>query len=221
MKPSLLSIALAALSLPGAFISSAWSQTPVPQAPANTPSQGQLANYNGVVYDQGVPFLVRNGQVIRLDQVVIPAGQMLTQDGQFVPLPSQLTGPNSSAQINTGGNAPQSFNNNRRSGLAIQNGTLYLVVDGTANAVNAGAIPAGSMVNFQGQFVPVPALTPSSVNSQPANPNATNAPGRTIPGFTPPGAGTPGTVPPGFATPTAPRGATGGNVAPAAPAPRQ
>jgi hypothetical protein len=46
---------------------------------------------DGIVFHDGLPYLIRNGRALIIDSTLVPQGQILTNDGKFRPIPPTFT----------------------------------------------------------------------------------------------------------------------------------
>ena len=46
---------------------------------------------DGIVFYNGLPYLLRNGRAFLIDATLVPPGQILTHEGKYVPLPASYT----------------------------------------------------------------------------------------------------------------------------------
>ncbi len=78
-------IVVAALSL----TRTALPQSPAPDAPVDSAAKAAIPN--GVVFYNGLPYLIRNGRASLIDATLVPQGQILTAEGKLAPFPSTFT----------------------------------------------------------------------------------------------------------------------------------
>jgi hypothetical protein len=104
----------------------------------------------GVALANGTAYLVRGHRARPLTDASIPEGQMLTEDGQWVDIPAGL---GDLAHANAAAPAGAST---EESGIAIENGDVFLIRAGQAAKLDANAVPSGQMMTFDGNLEPLP-----------------------------------------------------------------
>ena len=67
------------------------AQVAAPAAPAEPAKEAAPFVPDGVVFYNGLPYLLRGGRAYLIDATLVPAGQILTHEGKFAPLPASYT----------------------------------------------------------------------------------------------------------------------------------
>ena len=88
MKLSTASI-FASLSL--ALILPLSAQVAAPVAPAEAAKEAAPFVPDGIVFYNGLPYLIRSGRAFLIDATLVPPGQILTHEGKYVALPAAYT----------------------------------------------------------------------------------------------------------------------------------
>jgi hypothetical protein len=120
---------------------------------------------DGVLVNNETVYLVRGGLARRVDAALVPAGQMLTVEGQAVPIPENVIGlgATGAARAVAGANSSASPSQpsagasaTSQTGIVIQGGTTYLIRAGQATKLDSTTVPSGQMMTFGGDVVRAP-----------------------------------------------------------------
>jgi len=94
-----LSTSISAVLLALAWPAVAQNPSPQPSTQTAAPNSGGVTTgenagnvQDGIVFYNGRPYLIRNGRASVIDATLVPEGQILTNNGQFVPIPATYNG---------------------------------------------------------------------------------------------------------------------------------
>lgn len=218
------------------LVAIAWpavAQVPSAPLPGNTgaaaTSTAPSAPQDGIVFYNGRSYLLRGGRASLIDSTLVPNGQVLTNDGQLLPLAPGFTGfPSGTAQGGAATGTPPS-QTTRQGQAAQQNqgsqqaqpspqmpGTPNRGTSPTGAAASSGAAGTFTPGIDNGTGVVPNATQPSGVQrtpvAEPGLPNTLPGPANVSPVAPSPGTLAPANAQPGTRTP--------GNVAPGNTSPR-
>ncbi|MDZ4288009.1 MAG: hypothetical protein U0984_08625 [Prosthecobacter sp.] len=135
-------------------------------------------SHDGVALVNGTYYLIRNQAASRLDSGVLPAGQMLADDGRLVPIPDNVSGLGATGGARAVAGANTTADPNRTAvlekGVVMQNGNVYIVHNGKAMQVDIET-KKGQMLTFDGKVISIPegviGLTDGpAISTNPASP---------------------------------------------------